>query len=102
MAFVSGLANLNGLTSTLPFLEPVLTMSPVVTGVIQGLLPPVLLAVLIALVPVIFMGMKVCDQELIVIALDKFSGVVRYSSLQLKLASQYFGFQVHAHAMVWS
>lgn len=53
---IVGLANLRNLAGNPAFswLEPVLDWSPAVTGLIEGLLPPTLMAVLISLIPTLF------------------------------------------------
>lgn len=55
-AFVVGLASLSSLSRLEPFswLEPVLEWSPALVGLIEGVLPTVVLAVLISLIPALF------------------------------------------------
>jgi hypothetical protein len=53
VGFASSLANLQGLAKTDAFswLQPVLRISPALTGFIQGFLPPLVVAVFLALLP---------------------------------------------------
>lgn len=55
-AFIVGLANLESLSAKSPFqwLEFINDLSPSVTGLIEGLLPPVIMSVLISLIPTLF------------------------------------------------
>jgi hypothetical protein len=57
VAFVSAIASLDELAKILPFLAGVQNLPPVAVGVIQGVLPAVALAILMAL-PVIFFTCK--------------------------------------------
>jgi calcium permeable stress-gated cation channel len=82
VAFVGALSNINYLTNKVPFLSFINDIPKVVLGVVTGLLPVVLLAVLMALVP-IFCGL-----------LAKFAGEPTQSAVQLKVQSWYFIFQV--------
>jgi calcium permeable stress-gated cation channel len=82
VAFVGALSNINYLTNKLPWLSFINDIPKVVLGVVTGLLPVVLLAVLMALVP-IFCGL-----------LAKFAGEPTQSAIQLKVQSWYFIFQV--------
>lgn len=82
VAFVGALSNINYLTNKLPWLSFINSIPKVILGVVTGLLPVVLLAVLMALVP-IFCGL-----------LAKFAGEPTQSAIQLKVQSWYFAFQV--------
>ena len=52
-AFVGALANINYLTSKVPFLSFINSMPPVILGVVTGLLPVIVLAICFILVPII-------------------------------------------------
>ncbi|EXJ56953.1 hypothetical protein A1O7_07297 [Cladophialophora yegresii CBS 114405] len=82
VTFVGALSNINYLTNKVPFLSFINKIPKVVLGVVTGLLPVVLLAILMALVP-IFCGL-----------LAKFAGEPTQSAIQLKVQSWYFAFQV--------
>ena len=49
VVFASSLCNLTTLTSILPFLAPLLTISPVITGFIQGFLPGLVIIIFFAI-----------------------------------------------------
>ena len=51
-------------------------------GIIQGILPPVLLAVLMMLLPIVLR------------LLARFEGIPRYTGLELSLMTRYFIFQI--------
>merc|ERR1711963_112810 len=53
VAVVGIISNVNYLTANVPFLAWIDSIPPVILGVVTGLLPTVLLAVLMALVPII-------------------------------------------------
>jgi hypothetical protein len=82
VAFVGCLSNINYLTNKLHFLSFINDIPKVVLGVVTGLLPVVLLAVLMALVPIF------CA------ALAKLAGEPTLSAVELKTQSWYFAFQV--------
>lgn len=82
VAFVGALSNINYLTNKIHFLSFINDIPKVILGVVTGLLPVVLLAILMALVP-IFCGL-----------LAKFAGEPTQSAIQLKVQSWYFAFQV--------
>ncbi|RUS17953.1 hypothetical protein BC937DRAFT_89315 [Endogone sp. FLAS-F59071] len=81
VAFVASIASLNALAKILPFLS-VLNKLPVVVGIIQGILPTVALAILLALVPIVFR------------MLSSFEGIPRHTSVTLSLMHKYFFFLV--------
>ena len=58
VSFVSSLSNLEAISKNGPFswLGPVFTVSPVITGIVQGYLPTIVLAVFMAVLPMILMG----------------------------------------------
>lgn len=82
VAFVGILSNINYLTNKVPFLGFINSIPKVVLGVVTGLLPVILLAVLMALVPIF------CR------LLAKFAGEPTLSAIELKTQSWYFAFQV--------
>ncbi|KIW92159.1 uncharacterized protein Z519_07143 [Cladophialophora bantiana CBS 173.52] len=82
VAFVGSLSNINYLTNKVHFLSFINDIPKVILGVVTGLLPVVLLAVLMALVP-IFCGL-----------LAKYAGEPTQSAIELKVQSWYFIFQV--------
>lgn len=54
VGFVQAVANIQSLTEVLPFLAVLNSLPPTAVGIIQGILPAVALAILVALVPIIF------------------------------------------------
>lgn len=82
IAFVGALTNINYLTRTVPFLSFINDIPSVILGVVTGLLPTIILAVCILLVPII------CRQ------LAKLAGEPTLSAVELKTQSWYFIFQV--------
>ncbi|OZJ05434.1 hypothetical protein BZG36_01612 [Bifiguratus adelaidae] len=82
VAFVSAIAQLSTLTSLLPFLKVINNFPPAAIGIIQGVLPAIALAVLVALVPIIFN------------LLSRFEGYTTWSSVYLASMDKYFAFLV--------
>ncbi|EXJ83030.1 hypothetical protein A1O3_06847 [Capronia epimyces CBS 606.96] len=82
VAVVGAISNINYLTNKVHFLSFINDIPKVILGVVTGLLPVVLLAVLMALVP-IFCGF-----------LAKLAGEPTLSAIELKTQSWYFAFQV--------
>ncbi|KAH7383788.1 hypothetical protein BKA66DRAFT_569988 [Pyrenochaeta sp. MPI-SDFR-AT-0127] len=82
VAFVGLISNINYLASRFTWLEWILKIPQVILGVITGLLPAVMLAVLMALVPIFCRFMA------------KIAGYVTYSQIELKTQTWYFAFQV--------
>ena len=82
IAFVGALTNINSLTNKVPFLSFINKVPSVILGVITGLLPTIILAVCIILVPII-------DR-----LLAKLAGEPTLSAVELKTQSWYFAFQV--------
>ncbi|KAF9409979.1 hypothetical protein BGZ94_001794, partial [Podila epigama] len=80
--FVSTIANIASLVETFGFLAFLQDLPPSVTGIIQGILPPLFLGILMALLPIILTIMS------------QFEGHVRYSSVTLALMAKYFVFLV--------
>jgi len=81
VAFVSSISNLDTLAQVLPFLAPIKTLPTAVVGIIQGILPAAALAILMALLPIVFT------------MLSRFEGIPRKSSIELALLHKYFVFQ---------
>jgi len=82
IAFVGALTNINSLTDKVPFLSFINSVPTVILGVITGLLPTIVLAVCIILVPII------CR------LLAKLGGEPTLSAVELKTQTWYFAFQV--------
>ncbi len=82
VAFVGALSNINYLTNKVPFLSFINDIPKVILGVVTGLLPVVLLALLMSLVPV-FCGF-----------LAKMAGEPTLSAIELRTQTWYFAFQV--------
>jgi calcium permeable stress-gated cation channel len=53
VAFVGSISNINYLTDKVHFLHFILDIPPAILGIVTGLLPSVMLAVLMALLPII-------------------------------------------------
>ncbi|KAG0231827.1 hypothetical protein B0O80DRAFT_501893 [Mortierella sp. GBAus27b] len=58
VAFMASIAKLDAIVRFAPFLSGVYELPKVVVGIIQGLLPPIGLAVLMALIPIILYGLS--------------------------------------------
>lgn len=82
VAFVGLISNINYLAERFSWLSWILDIPQVILGVVTGLLPSVMLAVLMALVPIFCRLMA------------KVAGYVTYSQIELKTQSWYFVFQV--------
>ncbi|KAF2008084.1 DUF221-domain-containing protein [Amniculicola lignicola CBS 123094] len=82
VAFVGLISNINYLTGRFTWLEWINSIPPAILGVITGLLPVIMLAVLMALVPIICRAMA------------KIAGWVTLSQVELQTQSWYFVFQV--------
>lgn len=82
VAFVGAISQINYLTELLPFLSFINQIPQAILGVVTGLLPVVLLAVLMSLVPIF------CR------LLAKIAGYVTLSQVELQTQSWYFAFQV--------
>ncbi|KAL0078697.1 hypothetical protein J3Q64DRAFT_1811006 [Phycomyces blakesleeanus] len=81
VVFVQGISTLESLSKLLPFLEAVQDLGPTVVGIIQGILPAAALAILVALVPIIFS------------MLSKLEGIPRKSFVELSVLHKFFFFQ---------
>jgi len=82
VAFVGIVSNVDTLCTTAPFLAWICTLPSPVLGIIKGVLPPALLAVLFMLLPIV-LRMFV-----------KLQGEILNSQIELKLFSRYWLFQV--------
>lgn len=82
MAFIGAVSNVASLCATYSWLSWICTLPDTVVGIIQGVLPPLLLAVLMMLLPIVLR------------LLARFEGIPRRSGLELSLMSRYFMFQI--------
>eukprot|EP00051_Salpingoeca_urceolata_P007129 m.94605 g.94605 ORF g.94605 m.94605 type:complete len:926 (+) comp15127_c0_seq3:258-3035(+) len=82
VAFVAALTTLENLTAQLPFLEPVLDLSPVLKGLLSGLLPSLALIIFLALLP------------MILTAMSRAQGWPSRSQISMSVLRKYFWFQV--------
>ncbi|KAH7910261.1 hypothetical protein BJ138DRAFT_1127011 [Hygrophoropsis aurantiaca] len=82
VAFVGIISNINGLCVKEKWLAWLCEIPAPVLGIIQGILPPVLLAVLMMLLPIVLR------------LLGQFEGIPTKSGLELSLMTRYFIFQV--------
>ncbi|KAF2020156.1 DUF221-domain-containing protein [Aaosphaeria arxii CBS 175.79] len=82
VAFVGAVSQINYLTARFPWLRWINEIPSWILGVVTGLLPVVMLAVLMALVPIVFR------------ILAKLAGWVTRSQIELQTQSWYFAFQV--------
>ncbi|KAF9944973.1 hypothetical protein BGZ70_004166 [Mortierella alpina] len=80
--FVSTIASIEALVEKLPFLSFMQTLPTWLFGIIQGILPPLFLAILMAILPIVLTMMAT------------FEGHVRSSAIQRSLMSKYFFFLV--------
>lgn len=89
VAVVGLISNVNALTQKVPFLSFINSIPPVIMGVVTGLLPTVLLAVLMALLPIWLRF------------LAKTAGLPTLSQIELRLQTSYFWFQVCPCLPLW-
>lgn len=82
VAFVGVISNIQGLCVKESWLAWLCTLPSPVIGIIQGILPPVLLAVLMMLLPIVLR------------LLGRFEGIPTRTGLELSLMTRYFIFQV--------
>ncbi|KAL0570068.1 phosphate metabolism protein 7 [Marasmius crinis-equi] len=82
VAFVGAISNIYSLCSKYKWLNWICTLPKPVVGIISGILPPVLLAVLFMLLPIVLR------------MLAKFEGIPKRSGVELSLMSRFFIFQV--------
>lgn len=61
IAFVSSLTSLTSITSTFPFLKPLLDANPVVQGFLEGFLPSLAFIIFMALLPMILKSMSIAE-----------------------------------------
>lgn len=80
--FVTGIANIDSLVNLLPFLKFLKDLPTAILGIIQGILPPLFLAILMAVLPIILTAMS------------KFEGHVRHSSITLAVMKKYYFFLI--------
>ncbi|KAI9228257.1 MAG: hypothetical protein DHS80DRAFT_15887, partial [Piptocephalis tieghemiana] len=79
---VSGVANLDNLARTFDFLKPVTQWDTKIVGIIQGVIPAVVLGIVLSLPPVI-LRLLTC-----------FQGIPLYSRVELSMMHKYFFFLV--------
>lgn len=82
VAFVGTISNISGVCTKESWLAWLCKIPSPVLGIIQGILPPVLLAVLMMLLPIVLR------------LLAKFEGIPKKTGLELSLMTRYFMFQV--------
>ncbi|KAF9586186.1 hypothetical protein BGW38_008811 [Lunasporangiospora selenospora] len=82
VVFVSSIANISSLVKIFSFLSFLQDLPPSIVGIIQGILPPLFLAILMALLPIILTLMST------------FEGHVRHSTITLAVMKKYFFFLV--------
>ncbi|KAJ3052758.1 hypothetical protein HK097_005714 [Rhizophlyctis rosea] len=80
--FLSSIATLANLVKVLPFLKPVTEWSPAATGIVQGVLPQLAIAIAFSLIPIILR------------LLLAFSGVPTESEIQRKIINTYYVFLI--------
>ncbi|KAF7316312.1 Protein kinase domain-containing protein [Mycena indigotica] len=82
VAFVGLISNLHSLCTTASWLAWICDLPQVVVGILSGILPPVLLAVLMMLLPIVLRLFSV------------FEGMPKRSGVELSLMTRFFMFQV--------
>ncbi|KAF5389675.1 hypothetical protein D9757_006040 [Collybiopsis confluens] len=82
VAFIGTISNIQTVCTTEKWLAWLCTLPKPVIGIISGILPPVLLAVLMMLLPIVLR------------LLAKFEGIPKRTGLELSLMTRYFIFQV--------
>jgi calcium permeable stress-gated cation channel len=82
VAVVGLISNINFLTEKIPFLSFIDSIPEVILGVVTGLLPVIMLAVLMALLPIWLRF------------LAKKAGLPTLSQIELRVQTSYFWFQV--------
>jgi hypothetical protein len=82
VAFIQSIATLSNLESKLPFLSPVLDWAAPVTGIIEGYLPSLILALFNILLPIILMKMS------------QIQGIEANSWLQFAVIRKFYVFQL--------
>jgi len=81
VTFISAILTLEALSEIFPFLTPILTMSPVLRGIISGLLPSLAMLVFMALLPKILLGLGYA------------TGLSSRSEIEMFVFKKYFLFQ---------
>ena len=87
VAFVGIVSNVHSLCATYSWLAWLCTLPKVVVGIISGILPPALLAILMMLLPIVLR------------LLARFEGMPQRTSIELSLMTRYFIFQVMVSAV---
>ncbi|KAI0819394.1 DUF221-domain-containing protein [Trametes gibbosa] len=82
VAFIGVVSNVHSLCATYSWLAWLCTLPPVIVGIISGILPPALLAVLNMLLPIILR------------LLARFEGITQRTKIELSLMSRFFLFLV--------
>lgn len=82
VAFVGVISNLHSLCTSAPWLAWICKLPDPVIGILSGILPPVLLAVLMMLLPIVLRQFAV------------FEGIPKRSGVELSLMTRFFMFQV--------
>ncbi|KAJ7754438.1 hypothetical protein B0H16DRAFT_744297 [Mycena metata] len=82
VAFVGIVSNVHSLCTTQPWLAWICKLPTIVVGIISGILPPVLLAVLMMLLPIVLRQFAV------------FEGLPKRTAVELSLMTRFFIFQV--------
>ncbi|RPD56035.1 DUF221-domain-containing protein [Lentinus tigrinus ALCF2SS1-6] len=82
VAFIGVVSNVHSLCATYSWLAWLCDLPPVIVGIISGILPPALLAILMLLLPIILR------------LLARFEGMTQRSAIELSLMTRYFIFQV--------
>lgn len=95
VAFVGSISNINYLTDKIGFLKFILDIPKPILGVVTGLLPSVMLAVLMALLPIILRCIS-SSKMVLTIVMAKWGGVPTLSKVELFVQNTYFIFQVFA------
>ena len=88
VAFVGFISNISVLCAQFSWLHWICQLPKPVVGIISGILPPVMLAVLMMLLPIILR------------LLSKFEGTPQRSGLELSLMSRFFLFQVVVRGLI--
>jgi hypothetical protein len=100
VAFIGALSNIDSLTTKVPFLSFINNLPPFVVGIITGLLPTVLLAALVTLVPItcrcVYQISRFWQEFKSNMHPDiaKKTGAVTLQEAELKTQNWYFAFQV--------
>lgn len=107
VTFVQAVSNIQSLAKVLPFLTVLEELPTTVVGIIQGIFPAIALAILVALVPIIFR----CKLSLFVtyeiltyddLVLSVQEGIPQNSMVDLSLLHKYFFFLVSYYVFILS